>query len=68
MFLRIKPRIDETFSTIEERKGNFIVGSSLGAIFAFTTAYEYSDVFIGGAGLSFPAFAYEYYVFNCAHS
>ncbi len=45
-------------------KGNSIVGSSLGAIFAFTTAYEYSDTFSKSYSLSFPAFAYDDYVFK----
>ena len=58
------PEMRKRFNLSSERKDTYIGGSSLGAIFAFTTAYEHSNVFSGGIGLSFPAFAYENYVFK----
>jgi predicted alpha/beta superfamily hydrolase len=44
--------------------GNIIVGSSLGAIFAFTTSFSYPEVFSKSISLSFPAFAYDDFVFR----
>lgn len=43
---------------------NTIIGSSLGAIFAFTTAYSNPGVFSKSISLSFPAFAYDDFVFK----
>lgn len=54
----------EEFLNKEKCDGNIIAGSSLGALFAFTTSFTHPEVFSKSISLSFPAFAYDNYVFK----
>ena len=43
------------------------MGASMGALIAFSMVWEYPNIFKGGAGLSFPAFADEQFIFDVAN-
>ena len=60
------PYIDQRFRTIARRDGRFTMGSSMGALISFSILWEYPEVFKAAAGLSFPAFAYDYFIFDVA--
>jgi pimeloyl-ACP methyl ester carboxylesterase len=48
----LKPAIDQRFSTRPERKGTFVMGSSMGGMISLYALCEYPQVFAGAAGLS----------------
>ena len=60
------PYIDDQFRTIASREGRYIMGSSMGALISFSMLWEYPYVFKAAAGLSFPAFAFDYFIFKVA--
>ena len=62
--LRFMPEMCEKFLLKNTCRNNTIIGSSLGAIFSFTTSYEFPEIFSTSYSLSFPAFAYDDYVFE----
>jgi len=60
------PYIDMNFRTITTKLGRYTMGSSMGALISFSLLWEYPHVFKAAAGLSFPAFAYEFFIFDVA--
>lgn len=58
------PYIDQKFRTINDRNGRFTMGSSMGALISFSILWEYPHVFKAAGGLSFPAFAFDYFIFD----
>lgn len=60
------PYIDQNFKTISNREGRFTMGSSMGALISFSILWEYPQVFKAAAGLSFPAFAFDHFIFDVA--
>jgi predicted alpha/beta superfamily hydrolase len=48
----LKPYIDKNFSTRQDRKNTFIMGSSMGGLISIYAICEYPNVFGGAAGLS----------------
>lgn len=51
----LKPYIDETYRTLQNREHTFIAGSSLGGLISFYACLYYPDVF-GAGGIFSPAF------------
>ena len=60
------PYINQHFRTIGTREGTFTMGSSMGALISFSFLWEYPHIFKAAAGLSFPAFAIDYFIFDVA--
>jgi predicted alpha/beta superfamily hydrolase len=48
----LKPYIDKNFSTRQDRKNTFIMGSSMGGLISIYAICEYPSVFGGAAGIS----------------
>jgi predicted alpha/beta superfamily hydrolase len=52
MVHELKPFIDSVFSTVRDRSGTFVAGSSMGGLISMYAICEYPDVFGGAACLS----------------
>jgi len=48
----VKPRVDNSFSTLKDRANTFIMGSSMGGLISMYAISEYPDIFGGAACLS----------------
>ena len=48
----VKPRVDSSFSTINDKTETFIMGSSMGGLISMYAMCEYPDIFGGAACLS----------------
>lgn len=48
----LKPFIDSTYRTLEDRKDTFIIGSSAGALISIYAIAEYPKIFGGAGGIS----------------
>jgi len=60
----LKPFIDNNFRTRTGRESTFMLGSSMGALISVTMLWQYPNIFSKVAAISFPAFAYDNYMFK----
>ena len=60
----LRPFINKRFRTLANRENTYVMGSSMGALISFSLLWRHANIFSKAAGLSLPAFAYDYEIFN----